>query len=194
MFKKITVLTLTLALLAVFVAVPDSHVMAYATQSNPVNNKAGADCNGFGKAVKIDSGKNKGKWYCKGYSSPPQPDASGSGGNGANPGASGAGGTSTPADQAACAGLTQLSGASCDSNTGQSVLGNIANRAVILLSYIAGIIAVFMIILAGVRYTTSGGDPNKVGGAKTALIYALVGLAIAALAQFLTHFVLSNTP
>jgi hypothetical protein len=118
-----------------------------------------------------------------------QPKNNGGGGGGS---ATGAGGTGTPADQAACAGLTQLNGANCNSNDGQSAIGNIANRVVTILSYLAGIIAVIMIIVAGFRYITSGGDSAKVGGAKTALAYALVGVAIAVLAQVLVHFVIGT--
>ena len=62
-----------------------------------------------------------------------------------------------------------------------------------ILSYVAGIAAIIMIIISGFKYITSGGDSGKVGSAKSSLIYALVGIAVAALAQFLVHFVLSNT-
>jgi hypothetical protein len=53
-----------------------------------------------------------------------------------------------------------------------------------------------MIIVAGLKYIASAGDSNKVSSAKSTLIYALVGVLIAALAQLLVHFVLhqaSNT-
>ena len=48
-----------------------------------------------------------------------------------------------------------------------------------------------MIIISGFKYVTAGGDSAKVGSAKNTLIYALVGLVIAALAQFIVHFVFS---
>lgn len=69
---------------------------------------------------------------------------------------------------------------------------NTLNTAVTILSYVVGAAAIIMVIAAGFRYTTSGGDSNRVGAAKNTLIYALVGLVIAALAQLLVHFVLSN--
>jgi hypothetical protein len=80
------------------------------------------------------------------------------------------------------------SGNDCDSSGVNSVFHGI----VVLISFIAGIIAVIMIILAGIRYITSAGDPNKVSGAKNTLIYALIGILVAALAQILVHFVLYN--
>lgn len=75
-----------------------------------------------------------------------------------------------------------------DAPTVNSVLNTVVN----LLSLFVGIIAVIMIIVSGFRYVTSGGDPGKVSGAKSALIYALVGLAIAALAQVLVKYVLGK--
>lgn len=71
-------------------------------------------------------------------------------------------------------------------------VNSVLNTVVDLLSLLVGIIAVIMIIVSGFRYVTSGGDPGKVSGAKSALIYALIGLAIAALAQVLVKFVLGK--
>jgi uncharacterized membrane protein len=62
--------------------------------------------------------------------------------------------------------------------------------AVQILSFIVGIVAIISIILAGFKYITSGGDSNRVGNAKQTLIYAIVGIIVAALAQVLVHFVL----
>ena len=81
------------------------------------------------------------------------------------------------------------SGGNC-SSTGVTGL---VSTVVTVLSYLAGVIAIIMIIWAGFRYISSGGDAQKVGGAKNALIYALVGVAVAALAQVLVHFVLYQT-
>jgi hypothetical protein len=92
----------------------------------------------------------------------------------------------------ACDGLSQLdSSQSCGGGGGQAAVGNIISIVVSTLSYIVGAVAVIMIILAGFKYVKSGGDSNNVSSAKTTLVYALVGLAIAALAQVLVHFVLN---
>jgi len=79
-------------------------------------------------------------------------------------------------------------GAPCN----DSGVTNTIKIAVQILSYFVGAAAIIMVIAAGFRYTTSGGDSNRVSSAKTTLIYALVGMAIAALAQLLVHYVLSN--
>jgi hypothetical protein len=65
--------------------------------------------------------------------------------------------------------------------------------AVTILSLVVGIAAVIMIMVSGLKYITSGGDSGKVSSAKSSLIYALVGIAIAALAQLLVHYAI-NAP
>lgn len=59
-----------------------------------------------------------------------------------------------------------------------------------LLSIIAGIIAVIMIIISGLKYITSQGDANAISSAKKSLIYAIVGIVIVAFAQIIVQFVL----
>jgi len=74
-----------------------------------------------------------------------------------------------------------------------SGVSNLLSTIVSILSYVAGAIAVIMIIVSGFKYMTSGGDANKVTNAKSTLIYALIGVAVAALAQVLVHYVLSTS-
>lgn len=62
-----------------------------------------------------------------------------------------------------------------------------------ILSVAIGILAVVMILSAGLRYITSGGSKEKVSSAKNALVYAVIGLVIVALAQIIVQFVLSKT-
>jgi hypothetical protein len=73
---------------------------------------------------------------------------------------------------------------------GHAVL-RVVHKAVNLLSIIAGAVGVIMIIVGGLRYITSAGDSNKASAARSTLIYAAIGIAVAALAQFLVHFVLN---
>ena len=61
-----------------------------------------------------------------------------------------------------------------------------------IFSWIVGVVSVIMVIFGGFRYITSGGDAGKVTSAKNTIVYALVGLVIAALAQVLVLFVLGN--
>ncbi|HVV66482.1 MAG TPA: pilin [Candidatus Saccharimonadales bacterium] len=69
---------------------------------------------------------------------------------------------------------------------------NVLSTIVSIISYIAGIVAIVMVIVAGVKYMTSAGDSNKASSAKSTLIYALIGLAIAVLAQVIVQFVINT--
>ena len=54
-----------------------------------------------------------------------------------------------------------------------------------------GIITVIFIIIGGIRYTTSQGDPGKTKKAKDTITYAIVGLVVALSAFGITEFTLS---
>lgn len=88
----------------------------------------------------------------------------------------------------ACDGLTQID-ASHDCQSGDSTIGNIIKAAVSILSYVIGAVAIVMVIIAGLKYSVSAGDSGRISSAKNTLVYALIGLAVAALAQILVHFV-----
>jgi hypothetical protein len=61
-----------------------------------------------------------------------------------------------------------------------------------VISWAVGVLAVIMIMLAGFKYVTSNGDSGKITSAKNTLIYAVIGLIVAALAQVLVQFVLKS--
>ncbi len=93
----------------------------------------------------------------------------------------------------ACQGLQQLGGpATCSSGASSSVTGLIST-AVSILSMVVGALAVIMIIVSGFKYITSGGDSNRVSSAKNTLIYAIIGFAIAVLAQVIVIYVLNTS-
>lgn len=89
----------------------------------------------------------------------------------------------------ACAGLKQLNNAEgCGS--GGNKFKRVITSIVRILSYLIGAVAVIMIIVAGFRYVTSAGSPEGVGAAKNTLIYAVIGLIVAVLAQMIVRVVL----
>ncbi len=95
----------------------------------------------------------------------------------------------------ACQSLNDNLGLDCSkdtSSTGKNTIFTLIKKVVNTLSIVVGIITVFMIILAGFQFITSGGDSNAVSKARSALIYSMIGLLVVALAQFLVHFVLNN--
>lgn len=68
------------------------------------------------------------------------------------------------------------------------VISKIAN----ILSIVIGFAAIIVLIVAGIQYMVSTGDPTKVNNAKNAIIYALVGLAIAVIARAVVVFVINK--
>lgn len=86
-------------------------------------------------------------------------------------------------------------GTGTDCNTGgngASKLNSTIAGVINIMSVLIGVLAVIMIIFAGFKYITSGGDSGKVTSAKHTMIYALVGLVIVALSQFIVKFVLGK--
>jgi hypothetical protein len=58
-----------------------------------------------------------------------------------------------------------------------------------ILLRIAAILAFVMVIWGGVSYVTSQGEPDKTGQAKSTIVNALIGLAIAVMAASIVAFI-----
>lgn len=67
-----------------------------------------------------------------------------------------------------------------------SILSNIIN----IFSLVIGIIAIFMIIIAGFEYVTSGGDSGKINTAKDTILFAVVGIVVVAVAQIIVNLIM----
>lgn len=96
------------------------------------------------------------------------------------------------AKQDACQGAT-LGGSKDCTDTADDTLTKRIGAIINIFSIVIGIVAVVMIMVAGFRYITSAGDANGITAAKNTLIYAIVGLIVAALAQVIVRYVLSKT-
>ena len=98
--------------------------------------------------------------------------------------------STTSARDQVCTGVSGVAG-NCTSGAGdiQRVIAAVIN----ILSVIVGLAAVIMIIVAGLKYVTSGGDSSSIASAKSTLIYAIVGVIVAAMAQMIVRFVLIRT-
>ncbi len=79
-------------------------------------------------------------------------------------------------------------GSDCTGGTLTSTVSSFVS----VFSIAVGVVAVIMIIFSGFRYVTAAGDSGKITTAKNTLIYALVGLFIAAIAQVIVHTVLTT--
>lgn len=99
--------------------------------------------------------------------------------------------SSSNAKSQACSGITGQETAGNCSTPGKSIEA-IIQTVINFLSAIIGTVAVVMIVVGGFKYITSGGDSGKVAGAKSTLIYAIIGLVIVAMAQFIAQFVLKE--
>ncbi len=75
---------------------------------------------------------------------------------------------------------------------GEAGITNFITAVVNVLLLIVGIAAVFMLIVAGLMYTLSGGDPDRIKTAKNMIVYSLVGVVIAFGGRAIIAFVLSN--
>lgn len=64
-----------------------------------------------------------------------------------------------------------------------------------ILSFVFGLcaaVAVLVIMFASINYITGGGDPDKISRAKKTIIFALIGLTIAILAQAIVYTLLGR--
>jgi hypothetical protein len=69
-----------------------------------------------------------------------------------------------------------------------SIMHNVVNTLLIVL----GMIAVIMIVIGGIRYTTSNGDASQIKGAKDTILYAVIGLIVAIMSYAIVQFVLAS--
>ena len=58
--------------------------------------------------------------------------------------------------------------------------------------FIVGAVAVIMLIIGGLRYVLSSGNSSSVEGAKNTILYAIIGIVVAALAFAAVTFVSSK--
>lgn len=61
-----------------------------------------------------------------------------------------------------------------------------------VLLFIIGAVSVIMLIIGGIRYTTSQGDQTAVQNAKNTILYSIVGIVVALLAYAAVNFVLTS--
>lgn len=58
--------------------------------------------------------------------------------------------------------------------------------------FFAGVVAVIVIIVGGIRYVTSNGDSSQIQSAKNTVTYAVIGLLVVIFAAAITQFVITN--
>lgn len=70
-------------------------------------------------------------------------------------------------------------------------VGPMIQTVINILLYILGMVAVIMIIIGGIRYTTSNGESSAIKSAKDTILYSVIGLIVAILSYTIVNFVTS---
>lgn len=92
---------------------------------------------------------------------------------------------------AVCAGVEAAGGTDCGSGGG-TVINGAVKTALRLLQVIAGLLAVFYMIYAGIKFVTSGGSSDGIKSAKGTILYASIGLVVVAISEAVIQFVLKR--
>ena len=87
-----------------------------------------------------------------------------------------------------CSANAQSSVCRSQGDNAQSMIRNVIN----IILFVLGMIAVIVIIIGGIRYTTSNGNASQTKEAKDTILYAIVGLLVAILSYTIVNFVLGR--
>jgi len=91
--------------------------------------------------------------------------------------------TGTPEEKALCVDSAEDTD---PVNTDDGLIVKAAN----VLAIAAGVIAVIIIVIAGITMTLSQGDPAKVKSSRDAIIYAAIGIVVVLLARTIVVFIM----
>lgn len=84
-----------------------------------------------------------------------------------------------------------VDGGTCDTGLPKvNATGHQLQHALAIFFGIAAVISVLMIVVGGMMFVTSGGNPQSVQKARDTIIYAVVGLLVSLLAEAIVAFVL----
>jgi hypothetical protein len=85
----------------------------------------------------------------------------------------------------------QADAAKVVNNDGNKTFQQTMTQVISTLLVVLGMIAVIVIIIGGIRYTTSNGDQSAIKSAKNTILYAVVGLVVAILAFAIVNFTIA---
>ncbi len=95
-------------------------------------------------------------------------------------------------DQACNGAALQSSGGCSNVDSQASRVSDTLKIVLNILSFVVGVVAVIMLIIGGIRFVTSQGEGSSTALARNTIIYALVGIVVAVMAQFLVQFVIGR--
>lgn len=80
-------------------------------------------------------------------------------------------------------------GRACNGNCGSGDIGGIFAVITNTLIYLIGAISVIMVIVGGLRYVLSNGDPKAAEGGRNTILYAVIGIVVSLMAYAIVNFV-----
>ncbi len=92
-----------------------------------------------------------------------------------------------------CQSVNQV-GPDCETANKDSLLGanGLITKIVQTLTLVVGAVALIMIVIGAIMYATSSGNPERAKTAWQTILYAIIGIIIALLAQLIVAFVLKR--
>lgn len=101
----------------------------------------------------------------------------------------------TAAPVSACTGIEcakigseQVKTGGANSSDWKTVLQTVTN----VLLLIVGAVSVIMIVIGGLKYTTSNGEAKQIESAKNTILYAVIGIVVAIFAYAIVQFIISS--
>ena len=86
--------------------------------------------------------------------------------------------------------IQQSIGGSCTTGCDPNSLNNTIAAITNVILFVAGAASIIMIVIGGLRYVVSGGNPSAINDAKNTILYAIVGLVISVSAFAIVNYVL----
>ena len=160
-------------------------VSALATFGNPVDKETQTNCDPFETPTQIKGGSNDGKWYCKAKNAPQpakgsiDPSAPGCNGDSSQCGSTCGGGDTayTPVIDIGCQGK------------GNAIMDSLFG-IIRFLSDGVGLVVVGSIIVGGIQYSASRGDPQSTALAINRIRSSLIALLIYIFAYAFLNYLL----
>jgi hypothetical protein len=96
--------------------------------------------------------------------------------------------------QVNCSGIEGSEFCEAKDNEENTLFGanGVLTRVAVFLGVVVGAVSVVVMIIAGIRFINSGGDPQKVASAKNTIIYGAIGVAVAVFAPLIVAFVVGQ--
>jgi cytochrome bd-type quinol oxidase subunit 2 len=88
--------------------------------------------------------------------------------------------------------VNKVGGTCTLTDDGSATVNGGIKTAINIISLLVGVASVIMVLVGGLKYVTSNGDAGSISSAKNTILYALVGLTVAVLAQVIVRYVLNR--